>query len=166
MLLALAGCSARGFTETKPTPITIVVTATSAPIATNPPQPTQPRVVTHSVFGTLTVGDADPVLDPGSAMGSCQGGIGYDDIHAGAQALVKDGDGHTLAVADLGPGKVTDVKVLASGGGSLQCQFAFTMRDVPDAPFYAFSFGRRGGPTYTNSELVAASWSVELTLGI
>lgn len=150
-LLALAGCSGHGFGASQPAP-----TATAVPT---------PTPAGHDINGTLTLNLLAALPIDVTHQGECQGASGYDDIVPGAEVLLKDGDGHTLAVANLGPGHVTERAPGADGYTFVNCQFAFTMTAIPDRPFYTFSIGHRGAPTYAHDELAARGWSVAMTLG-
>jgi hypothetical protein len=97
----------------------------------------------------------------------CVGTGGYGDIHDGAQVVVKDDTGATIAVGELGPGELYAVP---SGGDPEPgqpgyCRFDLTVLNVPDSDFYEIAVGTREGITYSREEMEDASWELELSLG-
>lgn len=113
------------------------------------------RGESHTITGDLTLLDSDVAsLDIGD---SCSGQGGYDDIASGAEVVVEDEAGTTLATSHLATGAYD----------GLGCVFDFTVRDVGKATFYRVLIGRdsRGGLRYSHDELSHQSWSVHLSLG-
>lgn len=119
---------------------------------------------TREITGTFTLKGFDAEEDltlgyfakpPNGAP--CQGDEGYDDISEGAQVVVRDESGTTIATGRLEPGAYSR----AEG----DCIFEFSVVGVPEADFYSVEVSNRGELTYPRDELEAAGWSVELTLG-
>jgi hypothetical protein len=113
------------------------------------------RGESHTITGDLTLVDTDVAsLDVGD---SCSGQNGYDDISSGAEVVVEDEAGTTLATSQLVTGSFDGVG----------CVFEFTVEDVGKATFYRVLIGRdsRGGLRYSHDELANQNWSVHLSLG-
>lgn len=108
----------------------------------------------REVTGTLTLVDSDVVGD----SDDCYGTGGYDDIESGAQVVVKDGAGKTIATGRLGAGEFDDELVTT-------CTLPFVV-EVPNADFYSFSVSHRGELNYSREELEDEGWDVGLTLGL
>jgi hypothetical protein len=128
------------------------------------------QINTHSLTGTLVINE----LIYGLEGQFCSGENGYDDIHSGRQILVKNNKGEILATGELGQGKgvktdfsekLEQTATEAGLGTPLMCQFPITIENVPQADFYTFEIGRRGGMTYTAKELQQKGWKIELRLG-
>jgi hypothetical protein len=92
----------------------------------------------------------------------CQGGGGYGDVTEGAQVLVKDPSGTTVAFGTLEAGSLTGVPDQPQGW---ECTLPFTVRNVPTLDAYSVETGTRGGLLYTYDEMVSSGWSIGLTLG-
>lgn len=76
---------------------------------------------------------------------TCAGSGGYDDLAEGAQVTVSDAAGKTIALGELGPGKVVSAGDVVGG-----CQFRFTVKDVPAGQkFYGVEVSHRGVVRYT-----------------
>lgn len=129
-----------------------------------------PKNNTHSLTGTLVINE----LIYGVEGQFCSGENGYDDIQGGRQILVKNNKGEILATGELGQGegvktnlseKLEQTATEAGLGTPLRCQFPITIENVPQADFYTFEIGRRGGMTYTAKELQQKGWKIELSLG-
>ncbi len=101
----------------------------------------------------VLLGDADSVESTGSG---CQGTRGYDDIHSGAQVVVRDESGTVLATTSLGNGTLLETGM---------CYFEFHVGSLPRAQFYSFEVSRRGELTYSRSELEQNDWTFEASLG-
>jgi hypothetical protein len=71
--------------------------------------------------------------------------------------VVKDQTGSIVATAPLG--------TPLFDGPTQGCVASFTVENVPDAPFYSIEVGHRGAITYSNADLAAKDWHVDLTLG-
>ncbi|TKJ28343.1 hypothetical protein [Blastococcus sp. CCUG 61487] len=109
----------------------------------------------HTVSGTvLLVDSAYFGLAPGR---TCSGELGYDDLRAGAQVILTDGDGETLSTGRLSRGEFD----------GLGCVFSFEVEDVPRAEFYGVSVASvsRGHLQYSYDELTEADWSLQLSIG-
>ena len=98
-------------------------------------------------------GDADSVESTDSG---CQGARGYDDIHSGAQVIVRDEAGTVLATTSLGTGTLLETGM---------CYFEFDLGSLPRAHFYSFEVSRRGELTYSRAELEENDWTFEGSLG-
>lgn len=146
LLLAVAGAGGYlvlrdGGDDSKPAP----VAATSAPAA---------KVVT----GTLTLTDEDGI-DWSSSAG-CFGTGGYDDVRSGAQVVITDPAGKTVALGKLDQG-VLDGTV--PGRTADLCKFTFAVTGVPTGHgFYGVEVAHRGRVQYPEQQLFAA---LSLTLG-
>lgn len=117
-------------------------------------------VVAAAAFFLLRGGDIDVsgtlVLRDGytSSPQGCQGKGGYDDIHSGAQVVITDAAGTTLALGTLGTG------FPASAAG---CRFGFTVTSVPGGhDFYGVEVSHRGRVQYAADALADG---VTVTLG-
>lgn len=110
----------------------------------------------HDIKGTFTLTDG-----VGGTDTNCFGTGGYDDITKGLQVVVRNDRNKILATARLGAGKRNST---ASTLGT-RCTFKFTVKDVPESPFYAVEVGRRGELTYSAKELAKMKWRVQATLG-
>lgn len=137
----LAGCGG----EEPPTS-----TAPSSSSAT----PTEtPTADTFTIAGDMKISMFDSYVT-GRAGGSalyaaqnddCVGDGGFDDIREGAQVVVRV-DGETVAVGDLGPGRI-------QMAGS-DCKFLFEIEDVPgEHNFYSVEVSHRGELTYDREEV-------------
>ena len=81
-------------------------------------------------------------------------GGGYEDIKAGAQVVVEDGESKVLATSELTGGTLT-----ADG-----CSFDFAA-EVPEVPFYRVTVTHRGALTYSLADLKKQNWHVDSALG-
>ncbi len=75
----------------------------------------------------------------------CVGQGGYSDIHEGAQVVISDATGKTIAIGQLKSGiAVVGVK----------CSFYFTVEAVPgDEDFYGIEVSHRGRVQYSRAQL-------------
>jgi hypothetical protein len=106
----------------------------------------------HALTGDLSL-YADGDLTVGSG---CEGVGGYSDITPGAQVVVEDDTGRTLATGALGDGVFDGVA----------CVFDFGFDAVPKASFYRIHQGsNRGVLQYSYQDMVDSDWAVHLTLG-
>lgn len=119
---------------------------------------------THSITGSVTLsslGETDisewSFLYPAFGPGDCIGWRGYDDIIVGADVVIVDGGGTTIAKGELGPGAYDE--------DATSCTFEFTVEDVPTSDFYSVRVGHRDGPTYTFKDLEGLNWAMDLSLG-
>lgn len=94
------------------------------------------------------------------SAGLCSGTRGFDDIQTGANVVILDGSGNTLATTHL------ELKegFTATGVSSNICEFSFTV-EVPRASFYTVKIGRRGAPTYSFQEMEQNDWKIDLSIG-
>jgi len=104
----------------------------------------------------IGTGNGDILID---AQGNCQGEGGFNDIKAGAQVVVSDASGKTLALGSLAPG-MYDTNAT---GIDIPCTFPFTVTGVPSGQsFYGVEIEHRGKQQYTAAQLASP---VTLTLG-
>ncbi len=80
-------------------------------------------------------------------------GGGFDDMYAGAQVVVADGNGSTIATSELTGGIIN----------RYGCTFGFSIR-VPDRPFYAVTVTHRGAVTYSRQDLARSNWRISTSL--
>lgn len=117
----------------------------------------------QSITGTMTMitgpGDADYDRDP-AVGGSCEGSGGFDDIRSGASVVVRNEEGTTIASGRLEPGEITSVYK----GTIPTCEWAFEIRDVPDAEFYEIEVSHRGGLQYSKAEMEEMNWEVAFSI--
>lgn len=103
--------------------------------STDKPKPggsTKPATV--SLVGTLKVtGHGNGELDS-LGGGSCTGSGGYSDIAEGAQVVITDDSGQTLAITHLEPG----------AGDQFSCEFAFRADVPPGRGYYGVEVTHRG----------------------
>lgn len=140
--------------------ILALVAACSTPAATTTTAaPTTTTLATETIAGTFTL--TNPQVRPPTEP--CVGEEGFDDIQEGAQVVIRDGDGTTIANSALGPGEATSD---STGPGSLwYCVFAFSVEVPAGEPFYSVEVSHRGEVTYSAEEMEAADWVVSLELG-
>lgn len=113
------------------------------------------RVTEHVVSGDLSLTDSSSTSDLAAGDG-CSGSGGYDDMTEGAQVVLEDGDGSTLATSSLSNGEYD---------GSA-CVFTFSLTGATKAKFYVVKVGSsRGDMRYSYAELAGQDWTVHLTLG-
>lgn len=82
---------------------------------------------------------------------------GYSDVRSGAQVVVANEKGTTIARTGLGEGTL----VLTGG---IRCEFPFSVK-VPKAKFYKVEVSHRGTVEKSYDELQSDGWKVELELG-
>ena len=138
--------------------LVVIGCAASRPQA---PAATTTTVESYTIDGELTLHGGYYGMYFSDEDESCSGKGGYADIDAGAQVLVSDGGGNALATGELDAGEAGDT----SGGFNVECNFSFTVPNVPKADFYKVEVSHRGGLTYTYSDLSSKGWSVNLKLG-
>jgi len=111
----------------------------------------------HTVGGELT-------LSGDIYQHSCTGSGGYDDISAGTQVVVRDGNNHVIGTGRLGPGHGTSQ--LNRNDATLfdACTFKFKVKGVPETKFYSVEISHRGGLTYSLADMKKAKWKVHATL--
>jgi hypothetical protein len=108
----------------------------------------------RAILGGVTItGElllSDPDLDDFAP--TCRGEGGFDDVHEGAQLVITDEAGTTLALTRLVGGKEVDTNV---------CRFTFSA-EVPDRPFYGVEMNHRGRIQYSKAD---ASDGITLAIG-
>src|SRR5258708_32821080 len=117
----------------------------------------------HTVTGSFTLIDSLSFerFGPFAVDGiHCAGHGGYGDIGPGTGVVLKDGDGRTLAVGQLGAGVPSD----SAGSRPFRCAFTFTLTDVPEVPFYALEVSHRGASSYSLADIKALNWTAVQTL--
>ncbi|WP_166390346.1 hypothetical protein [Nocardioides ochotonae] len=83
----------------------------------------------------------------------CYGSDGFDDIAGGAQVVVRDAAGESVALGELDEG---------TPAGAVQCVFTFAVRDVPAGDsVYSAEVAGRGEVSFTPDE----AFALTLTLG-
>lgn len=93
-------------------------------------------------------------IQAGSTFDCSHGlGGGFDDMHAGAQVTVTDGNSNVIATSEITSGTL-DVH---------GCHFTYGV-DVPDADFYRITVSHRGELTYSRTDLESRGWQVEGSL--
>jgi len=104
------------------------------------------------VTGSITVRDTDQAYLFGS---SCRTDGGYDDIQAGTNVVVKDGQGAIIGVGSLEDGQADS---------AFDCRFNFSL-EVKGSEFYSFEVANRGELSYSRADLEANGWNVAFSLG-
>lgn len=124
----------------------------TAPSGSSSPTPTGG----HTIVGTIELGPGNwlPASNR-TETNQCVGQGGYDDIRVGLAVTVIDN-----AMAPIAVGRIEVSTVMTS-----TCLLTFTVSNVPDSPLYTFKIGNRGAPVYSQDELEAAGWMVQLSLG-
>lgn len=115
--------------------------------------PSAAKGKTFEISGNVTLTDSG---NENFGGGQCAGGGGYDDMREGAQVVVTDSVGKTLAVGALGRG------THSGQYAQVVCVFPFVIADVPSGVGpYSVEIGHRGKISFT--EIDASD--LELTLG-
>ncbi len=145
----------------------IVIAACSGGSAGEKPTPsaapTEPS--TQTLRGTMVLKEGAQPGGVGSviAIGApCWGIGGYDDMAAGTQVTVRNENDALIAKGALSEGAISP---RGPTGTLPDCDFAFTVRDVPNAAFYTIEVSHRGELTYSREEMEALDWEVAFTLG-
>lgn len=125
--------------------------------------PTSPRDSTlHTISGKIvltgSIGFTNHEIDASGT--TCSGAGGYSDIHPGADVIVQDGAGTTIALGRLGEGEWDRTE-----GNNGTCTISFSVGDVPDTDFYTITIGNRDGLLMSRSDLEAVGWTLEFSLG-
>lgn len=106
-----------------------------------------------TVEGSVTVRGEPPAVLTDNEL-TCVTGGGYDDIREGAQVVVTDAAGKTIALGQLGAG---------SWKRGVGCIFLFTVADIPAGEkFYGIEVSHRGKVQYTAAQMSAP---IELSIG-
>ncbi len=133
-------------------PAMVIPTMTSAAA----PSPT-PVAETISVMGYVLLLDDNAKWKDGQP---CSGDGGFQDMRAGADVVVKDASGATVAL-----GALLDGKGFKRDSGAVACQFSFPPLDVAsDSAFFEVSVSHRDGVRYSRADLADAG-ILSLTLG-
>jgi hypothetical protein len=113
-------------------------------------------VASPTITGRLTMtGGAGSKLDKTAT--TCAASGGYDDIHDGAQVVVKDGAGVIIGTGLLALDPEADKR------GNV-CVWTFKV-PVKTSDFYSLNIGHRDPLTYSHDEMESEAWNVGLTLG-
>lgn len=92
----------------------------------------------------------------------CAGTDGFDDVRTGAQVVVTDAGGATVAVGTLGEG-LASYQTVNGESLAISCKFSFAIPDVPAGKgFYGVAVTHRGSMQYQEAQLREA---LQLTLG-
>ena len=77
----------------------------------------------------------------------------YDDVAPGAQVVVKDESGKTIAVTTLDAGTIAQ----SSAGDTMVCRSTFALKGLPVADFYSIHIGdsTRSDAQFTKSDMRA-----------
>ncbi|BDZ59859.1 hypothetical protein GCM10025872_35160 [Barrientosiimonas endolithica] len=87
----------------------------------------------------------------------CYGDGPYDDVREGAQIVIADEVGATLALGALGPGTAGMIR------GQRQCRFDFSVASVPtNREFYRLKIGPRDAPQFSAAELFGGQLTLSL----
>lgn len=125
--------------------------------ATSSPKPTS-TAAARTVVGTLTLNDSDGFTFASDS--GCNGTGGYDEIRAGAQVVITDGAGTTVALGQLGSGQMDGT---FNSSTAEMCKFNFAVPAVPTGKgFYGVEIAHRGRVQYPEQQLFGA---LALTLG-
>jgi hypothetical protein len=114
-----------------------------------PESTTSSAPATFSVTGGLTLGIGDFVWN--SDANSCSGSGGYQDMRAGAQVVVSDAAGATVAV-----GSINQAAPYVPTGETraLRCELSFLVENVPaDKGFYGVEVAHRGRLQYPENQM-------------
>lgn len=138
----------------RPVPVALALAAVLAVGCAASPDP-------MAVTGALSVpgGFTEGGLAGGPGQ-PCAVGGGYADIRAGAQVVVTDASGRTLALGELGDGKLRlpDLDVW----GTRSCVFPFSVQVPGGHDFYGIEVTHRGMVRFTAEQL---RQPVEMSLG-
>lgn len=148
----------------------VLLVGCAGPVATAVPTP-EPTPALATLSGSLTLTDSeafarfddDAELAARGEWCASQSTHGYTDIKVGTQIVVKDETGGILGTGSAIGGEVR-------GGGTYDserdaCVWTFTVAGLEDAEFYTVEAGRRGGPTYSRTDLETMDWTVALEIG-
>jgi hypothetical protein len=102
--------------------------------------------------------------EAGDADLRCHGWQGFDDIQSGAQVIVRDSAGTTVATGSLDQGKAENI--VDSGQGfkhATTCALSFTVNGVPAGKkFYSVEVSHRGQQQYNEDRMHSP---ISLSLG-
>jgi hypothetical protein len=111
----------------------------------------------YSIKGSLTLVDSKI----GGTSENCYGSGGYSDISAAMPVTIKDGEGKIIATGTTGIG----IRPESDEYSAVQCNFDFTVDNVPKADFYSIKVGHRGELNYSLEEMQKREWKITLSLG-
>lgn len=115
-----------------------------------------------TVTGEDNVGIISDAVTPGQ---ECFGAGGAADIAPGAQVVVTDASGRTVAVGKMEMGRTTEHKRYKNPRYDEQCVVPFTVSDVPSGEkFYGIKVGQRPATQETEAEMRAAP-GLKLSIG-
>lgn len=110
-----------------------------------------------AIFGPAPVTIAGHLLLSDATMHNagtvCTGQGGFSDIRRGAQVVITDETGTTLALAELGQGQPTGTNV---------CSFPFAAGDLYEHPFYGVEIANRVKVQFSHDQVAGP---ITLTLG-
>lgn len=150
--------------------VTALVAVLTACTAAASPTPTvEPTPELATLIGTLALTDSDAFarfkndgeLSPSGRNCVSQSTHGYTDIESGLQIVVKDDTGRILGTGTAEGGELGGLY----DGEQDACVWTFTVDGIAESAFYTIEAGRRGGPTYSHSEMEAMDWTVALEIG-
>lgn len=129
---------------------------THTALPTRSSSPSQVAATSFTITGSMTLTDSD-INNPSissDAAGNCHGTGGYSDLQDGAQVIVTDPAGKTVALGTLGEGVEATVT---------SCLFPVNVPAVPTGlQFYGVAVTHRGSVQYSPEQLKTG---VSLTLG-
>ena len=112
---------------------------------------------TFTVTGTMTISGLSGTGIQTGIAGSCKGTGGYSDLAPGAEVVISDSTGRTLAIGQVGSTK-------SSKSDDLHCTLPFEVEQVPlGKGFYGVQVGHRNAVQFTEAQLKAGAAS--LTIG-
>lgn len=114
----------------------------------------------QTLTGQFVLIDSDILGD----WDSCFGSGGYDDFGAGMDVTVTDGDGKIIATGTTENLTEADEDADTAKEADFFCVVKFAT-EVPKVPFYEIEVGSRGDLSYSQEELAAEDWHVEMSLG-
>ncbi|MEI6454615.1 MAG: DUF4190 domain-containing protein [Actinomycetes bacterium] len=117
---------------------------------------------THTIVGSFEV-DYPAALAHGGPGTPCNVPPSWGNESMGDQVVISDGSGATLGVSTLLASSVVDASATDPGGPG--CKFMFMVRNVPgSSAFYTVTIDGHSGPQFSNSDMRAKGWTMELSL--
>lgn len=144
---------------------TLALTACATTPAAKPTPTPKPFSATGTITVPMDISASLPLQDGKPTIGNpCIPKAGYSDISDGAQVVVANASGETVAVGELGEGGLQNGP---SGTAFFQsvCEYPLTVSDIPvGSKFYSVHVGNtnRGEQTFTADQLKDG---IALTLG-
>lgn len=120
---------------------------------------TSPAVGRVEVVGLLRLKGDNRMLDITKEGVECAGDGGFQDIHEGANVVIRGPADQVVAASALETG-IRKGDLLEGA-----CTFRFVAEVPTGLRFYTFSIAGRDGPTLAESDLEADGWRAELHLG-